>query len=117
MKVTRTEQIYIRDNETISMMSHFSKNLYNQTNYILRQQFMKEERMSGYNDLVKQFEVPDENEENNNYQKLSAQAAEWTIKKVKQAWNSYFKALRAWKKTSRKFCWKAQATKIQGKKW
>ena len=103
MKATRTEQIYIRDNEAISMMCHLSKNLFNQTNYILRQQFMKGEPMSSYSDLVKRFQVPDENNENNNYRKLPAQTAQWTIKKVKQSWNSFFKARRAWKKRPEKF--------------
>jgi putative transposase len=103
MKVTRSDQIYIRNNETISMMCHYSKNLFNQTNYILRQQFMKGETMTGYSDLVKQFQIPDENYENNNYQKLPAQTAQWTIKKVKQSWNSFFKARRAWKKYPEKF--------------
>ena len=103
MKATRTEQIYIRDNETISMVCHLSKNLFNQANYILRQQFMKGETMTGYSDLVKQFQIPDENNENNNYQKLPAQTAQWTIKKVKQSWYSFFKARRAWKKHPEKF--------------
>jgi putative transposase len=76
---------------------------------------MKEERMSGYNDLVKQFQVPDENEENNNYQKLPAQTAEWTIKKVKQAWNSYIKALRAWKKRPESFVGKPKPPKYKAK--
>jgi len=103
MKITRTEQIYIGENKTISTMCHYSKNLFNQTNYILRQQFIKGETMSSYNDLVKQFQVPDEKDENNNYQKLPAQTAQWTIKKVKQSWNSFFKAMRAWKKHPEKF--------------
>jgi len=103
MKATRTEQIYLRDNETISMMCHLSKNLFNQANYILRQQFMKGETMTGYSDLVKQFQIPDENNENNNYQKLPAKTAQWTIKKVKQSWYSFFKARRAWKKHPEKF--------------
>jgi putative transposase len=66
MKVKRTEQIYIGKNETISKLCHYSNNLYNQTNYILRQQFLKKEKLSSYNDLVKLFQNPSENEENNN---------------------------------------------------
>jgi len=54
-------------------------------------------------ELVKKFQVPDENNENNNYQKLPAQTAQWTIKKVKQSWNSFFKAMRTWKKHPEKF--------------
>ena len=98
MKVTRTEQIYLKENETISKMCHLSKNLYNQVNYILRSQFRKHEKLSGYNELTKQFSIPSDMEEHNNYQKLPAQTAQWTIRKVVQSWNSFFRALKTWKK-------------------
>lgn len=97
MKIKRTEQIYMEKNDTISHMCHLSKNLYNQVNYILRQQFIKKEKLTGYNDLVKLFQVPAKEDENNNYQKMPAQTSQWTIKYVKQAWNSYFKAMESWK--------------------
>ena len=98
MKVTRTEQIFLKENETISRMCHLSKNLYNQANYILRNQFRKHEKMTGYNDLAKQFSIPSGMEERDNYQKLPAQTAQWTIKKVVQSWSSFFMAVRTWKK-------------------
>lgn len=75
MKVKRTEQIYIGKDGNVSGLCHLSKNLFNQTNYILRQQFIKKEAMTGYNDLVKLFQVPSSNDERNNYQKLPAQTA------------------------------------------
>ncbi len=53
MKVTRTEQIFIRDNGTLSEMCHRSKNLYNQVNYILRNQFFNKEKMSSYKETCK----------------------------------------------------------------
>ena len=98
MKVNRTEQIYIRENRTLSRMCHLSKNLYNQVNYILRNQFLNHEKLSGYNELAKQFSIPSDMEEHNNYQKLPAQTAQWTIRKVVQSWNSFFRALKTWKK-------------------
>ena len=98
MKVTRTEQIFLKENETISRMCHLSKNLYNQANYILRNQFRKHEKVTGYNDLAKQFSIPSGMEERDNYQKLPAQTAQWTIKKVVQSWSSFFRAMRTWKK-------------------
>ena len=98
MKVTRTEQIYLKENETISKMCHLSKNLYNQVNYILRNQFLNHEKLSGYNELAKQFSIPSDMEEHNNYQKLPAQTAQWTIRKAVQSWNSFFRALKTWKK-------------------
>ena len=98
MKIIRTEQIFIRGNDIISSMCHISKNLFNQTNYILRNQFFNKEKMSSYKTLAKQFAVPSEIEEHNNFQKLPAQTAQWTIKKVKQSWTSFFKALKTYKK-------------------
>ena len=103
MKVNRTEQIYIGGNDTVSMMCHLSKNLFNQANYVLRQQFIKKEKMAGYTDLVKLFQIPSEDDERNNYQKLPAQTAQWTIKKVKQAWNSFFRSIKEFRKQPEKF--------------
>ncbi|MCL5782429.1 MAG: transposase [Candidatus Thermoplasmatota archaeon] len=103
MKVIRTEQIYIRKNATVSRACHLSSNLYNQVNYILRQQFLKHEKPSGYNALAKQFSMPSGNDDHDNYSKLPAQTAQWTIKKVKQAWNSYFKAMNAYRRYPEKF--------------
>jgi transposase, IS605 OrfB family, central region len=103
MKVKRTEQIYIGKNETISKLCHISKNLYNQTNYVLKQQFLKKEKLSSYVDLVKLFQNLSENDEENNYQKLPAQTAQWIIRKVREAWSSFFKAMKAWKKHPEEF--------------
>ena len=103
MEVKRTEQIYIGENETISKLCHISKNLYNQTNYVLKHQFLKKEKLSSYNDLVKLFQNPSKNDGENNYQKLPAQTAQWTIRKVREAWNSFFKAMKAWKKHPENF--------------
>jgi len=49
------------------------------------------------------FQNPSENDEENNYQKLPAQTAQWTIKKVKEAWSSFFKTMKEWKKHPEKF--------------
>jgi len=77
MKVKRTEQIYIGENETISKLCHISKNPYNETNYILSKQFMRNEGLAGYSDLVKIFQKSYNNEESNNYQKRSSQTSQW----------------------------------------
>lgn len=39
MNIIRTEQIWIKENDTISKFCHISKNLYNETNYAIRQEF------------------------------------------------------------------------------
>jgi len=52
---------------------------------------------------VKIFQEPSEEEDHNNYQKLPAQTAQWTVRKTKQAWDSFFRAIKAWKKHPDKF--------------
>ena len=103
MKIIRTEQIFILDNGIISYMCYISKNLFNQTNYILRKQFFSREKMSSYKELAKEFAKPSDIEDNNNFQKLPAKTAQWTIKKVKDSWNSFFKALKSYKKNPELF--------------
>ena len=103
MRAIRTQQIFIRDNGTVSAMCHMSKNLFNQANYILRKQFINKEKMPSYKELAKQFSKPTDIEDNNNFQKLPAQTAQWTIKKVKDSWNSFFRALKSYKKNPELF--------------
>ena len=115
MRVIRTEQIYIKENETVSKMCHLSKNLYNQANYALRNQFLNHEKLSGYNVLAKQFSTPSGMEEHDNYQKLPAQTAQWTIRKVSMAWITFFKSLKAWKKHPEKFLGTPKPPKYRNK--
>jgi putative transposase len=115
MKVNRVEQIYIGYNENVSNLCHISKNLYNQVNYILRQQYIKKEKMSDYNELVKQFQIPSENDENNNYQKLPAQTAQWTVKMVWRSWISFFRSIKEYAKHPEKFIKKPKIPKYKSK--
>ena len=115
MKVKRTEQVYIGKDENVSRMCHLSKNLYNQTNFVLRQQFMNREKMTGYNDLVRLFQLPSEDDDHNNYQKLPAQTAQWTIRKVRQSWNSFFRAVKDYKKRPEKYLGRPRPPKYREK--
>ncbi len=51
MKIIRTEQIFIRGNGVISGMYHISKNLFNQTSYVLRNQFFRRKRWQDIKNL------------------------------------------------------------------
>jgi len=99
------------------MMRHISKNLYNQTNYILRRQFIKKGKLSSYIDLVKLFQMPSDSEDNNNYRKLPAQTARWTAKKVKQAWNLFFRSIGEYRKHPEKISSRTRTAQIQGEGW
>ncbi|MEM0139061.1 MAG: transposase [Ferroplasma sp.] len=115
MKAIRTEQVHLDENAVISKLCHLSKNLYNQANYILRQQFIKQEKQASYYDLIKKFQVPSDKDEYNNYQKLPAKTGEWIIKKAKESWNSFFKAYKVYRKHPALFTGKPAIPKYKSK--
>lgn len=112
----RTEQIYLKENKVISELCHLSKNLYNQTNYVLRQQFTAGEKLSKHSELIKMFQTPSGIEEHNNYQKLPAQTAQWTIKNVTKAWHSFFMARREFTKHPERFKKRPNPPKYKNRK-
>jgi len=96
MKTIRTEQIWLQPNKTFSNLCHLSKNLYNQANYLIKN--AEEGNWIRYNELDKTLK-----EESENYNTLPAQTAQQILKLVDKSWNSFFKAIRGWKKHPEKF--------------
>ena len=76
---------------------------------------MNREKMTGYNDLVRLFQLPSEDDDHNNYQKLPAQTAQWTIRKVRQSWNSFFRAVKDYKKRPEKYLGRPRPPKYREK--
>ena len=97
MKVLRTEQIGIRGDENIQNLCYISKNLYNEANYILRQEFFKTGRWIRYNELDKLLKG------SGNYRKLPAQTAQQILRMVDRNWRSFFNAMKEWKEHPEKF--------------
>ena len=95
--VHRVERIWLKGSATLSSLAHLSKNLYNEANYIIRQEFTKTGKWIRYNELDRLLKHSE------NYRALPAQTAQQTLKLVDKAWKSFFNAIRAWKKHSKKF--------------
>jgi transposase len=55
MRFKRTEQIRIKPDENISSLCHLSKNLYNEANYLIRQEFFKTGRWIRFYGLNKEL--------------------------------------------------------------
>lgn len=90
-EVLRTERIWIKNNTTIQRLTHISKNLYNEGNYIVRQAYFKEKRW------VKYPEIRENLRESENYQKLPESTAEKILRIVDKNWKSFFKSQEEWK--------------------
>lgn len=97
MLLIRTEQIRIKGTKELSTLCHLSKNLYNQANYVVKQEFFTNGNWIRGFDLIgacKEFE---------NYKLLPAQSAQQTIRLVDKNWGSFFASIKEWKKHPDKF--------------
>jgi len=96
--VTRTEQIWLKGDKTLAELCHLSKNLYNEANYIVRQELFETGKWTRYNALNKLLK-----ESSDNYKALPAQTAQQILILVDKSWKSFFKAIRMWKAQPEKF--------------
>lgn len=107
--VKRTEQIWVKEDETLATLCHLSKNLYNEANYIIRQEFFKTGKWIRYyelNSLLKESE---------NYRSLPAQTAQQILMLLDKAWKSFLKAIKEWKAHPEKFKERPRIPKYKAK--
>ena len=101
MKVNRVEQQIIKKNnpiyEIVDLYCFYSKNVYNQANYLVRQAFIKE------NKILTAFEVQKLMQDMNCYKECGSQAAQKTIQLVGKMWKSYFVAIKDYSKHPDKY--------------
>jgi transposase len=109
MRVKRTEQIWIKPDENISSLCHLSKNLYNEANYLIRQEFFKTGRWIRYYDLNKELK------ESENYKFLPAQTAQQILRLLDKSWKSFFKAIKEYKDHPEKFKARSKLPKYKKK--
>ena len=101
MKVTRVEQQMIKKShplwKVIDEMCFHSKNLYNEANYIIRQEFINNGKYISYYDMNKEFKTHE------NYKLTMSQPANCTLRLLDKNWKSYFAAIKDWKKNKDKY--------------
>ena len=101
MKVQRVEQIVIKKNhpkfKVIDKMCFHSKNLYNEANYVLRQEFIENNNYVSYQVMNKEFKTHE------NYKLCMSQPANCTLRVLDKNWKSYFSAIKDWQKHPSKY--------------
>ncbi|ADI73346.1 transposase, IS605 OrfB family [Methanohalobium evestigatum Z-7303] len=97
MIVSRTETIHLKYDDRLSRLCHISKNLYNQANYIIRQNWL-----NGYG-YTKYEKVNEELKGTENYSILPSQTAQQTLKMVDRNWKSFFNSLKDYKINPHKY--------------
>ena len=110
MKTNRTEQHFIKKShplyEIVDKHCFYSKNVYNQANYLIRQSFIKEDNtLTGYEvqKLMQNMEC---------YIECGSQAAQKTIQLVYKNWQSFFKANKDYQKHPEKYLGKPKIPKF-----
>ena len=96
-RVIRSERLWIKSNKTLQRLCHLSKNLYNETNYLVRQTFFDTDKWVRTNEFKSQLET------SANFINLPRSTAEKILVLVDTAWKSFFRALADWKKHPEKY--------------
>jgi len=101
IKANRVEQQRIKKShplwKTIDEMCAHSKDLYNEANYIIRQEFLKNRKYISYYQMNKDMKTHD------NYKACMSQPANCTLRLLNKNWQSFFKAIKDWKKHKEKY--------------
>lgn len=99
--VNRIEQVAIKKNhpkfKIIDEMCFHSKNLYNEANYTLRQEFANTDTYISYRDMNKEFKTHE------NYKLCMSQPANCTLRVLDKNWKSFFVAIKDWKAHPEKY--------------
>lgn len=100
MIVNRVEKHIInKNNEYYSLLDEFcfrSKNLYNYSNYLVRQEFINNGNWIKYNDLDKLAKGDD-------YSSLPAKTSQQILKLLDKNWKSFFNSIKDWNKNKSKY--------------
>lgn len=96
-----TERLLLKPNhenyKIIKQSCCISKSIYNEANYIFRQEFFSGNFMK-WNDVDKMVKI-----KSNNYYKIPSAASQAIIKRLGKNWKSFFNANKDWKKNPKKY--------------
>ncbi|UCG04710.1 MAG: transposase [Candidatus Heimdallarchaeota archaeon] len=109
MTVFRTEKIWKKSRKTLSWLCHLSKNLYNEANYMIRQDFFNNGHWLRYNSLYHNIKTSD------NYQQLPAQTGQQILRMLDRNWKSFFRTIKEWKNDKSKFKTKPKPPRYKSK--
>lgn len=101
IKIQRVEQIIIRKShpkfKIIDQQCYHAKNLYNEANYILRQEFMQNKNYISYQQMHSDMKT------NENFKLCMSQPANCVLRVLDKNWKSYFVAIKDWNQHPEKY--------------
>ena len=113
MKTMRVEEHQINKNhimyKSIDELCFKSKNLYNYANYLIRQEFITN------NKYIKCFDLQKILQSHETYVDLGSQASQKTLQLLDKNWQSFFISIKDWKKTPAKYLGRPKLPKYKDK--
>ncbi len=97
MNLIRTERIQIDGTDELSNLCHLSKNLWNEANYQVRQEFFLSGKWTRYNTLAGNLKTSE------NFKSINSQTGQQILKILDRSWKSFFKAIKEFTKHPEKF--------------
>ena len=117
MIVQRVEKHRIKQNSSFYPMfcdfTHKAKNLYNHANFLVRNEFVKNNKWLRYGEMDKILKADLEFDD---YKQMpTAQAAQQTLKLLEKDWKSFFKAVKDWSGNKDKYLGRPKLPKYKPK--
>lgn len=117
MIVQRVEKHLIKQNNPYYPMfcdfTHKSKNLYNHANFLVRDEFIRNNRWLRYGEINKILKADLEFDD---YRQMpTAQSAQQILRLLEKDWKSFFKAIRDWSKNKDKYLGRPKLPKYKAK--
>lgn len=117
MIVQRVEKHLIKQNNSYYPMfcdfAHKAKNLYNHANFLIRNEFVKNNKWLRYNELDKMLKADLKFDD---YKQMpTAQSAQQTLRLLDKNWKSFFKTIKDWSKNKDKYLGRPKLPKYKAK--
>lgn len=117
MITQRVEKHLIKQNNPFYSMfcdfTHKSKNLYNHANYLVRNEFVKNDKWLRYGDMDKLLKT---DTEFNDYRQMpTAQSAQQILRLLEKDWKSFFVAIKDWSKHKDKYLGRPKLPRYKSK--
>ena len=105
----RVERHIILRDEVIDGICFKSKNLYNLANYLVRQEFINNDKWLRYKDLYEQLK------DHECYNELPSHASQQVLRLLDKNWVSFFRTIKLWSKNKSKFTGRPKLPKYKHK--
>lgn len=93
----------IKKNNKLDELCKISKNLYNQANYIITENFKENKKFISYHDILPIIQNTKNLEGEINYRLLKSQCSQQILMLLDKNWKSFFKSIKDWKVNKSKY--------------